>query len=171
MAFDQIQLFLYPPGWQQQSVPLEDFRRASGQPVRMVSSVRDPESSATLVSFEEVFRWFEQKGFRAQRRHSDYAELELPKSRDVRRAEIDVCLSAHNEELTNVCCRFLLHQDTPRRLNHWASLIRDLCAAFPLRISISDYDYAGADRFLSVLRTNRSWHHFATQFGWPDAFG
>jgi hypothetical protein len=170
MAFDQVSLFLFPPRWQRHSVADARMKHYSGEPVRIVSSVRAAESKGPSVRFDDLCRWFEAKSCEVVARSVDYAQFcsAAIESALGRRAEIDVSASAEGGEVTRLYCRFLLTREAPLRLERWEAFIQELCATFALRISVSDAESVGPEEFLTIVRRTDNWRCFADQFGWSE---
>src|SRR5262249_54094977 len=170
MAFAQLSLFFYPPRWQRYSVADARMKHYSGEPVRIVSAVRAEDSNERIVPLEDVCRWFEAKGFHVVTRSADYALFHSAavESTFGPRAEIDVSASAQDGEVTSLHCRFQLNRETPFRLERWEAFIQELCAVFSLRISVSDTQSVGPDKFLTVVRQTDNWRYFRDQYGWSE---
>jgi hypothetical protein len=86
-----------------------------------------------------------------------------------RRPEIDVSASAEDSEVTSLYCRFLLNREAPVHVERWDAFIQELCAAFTLRICVTDAKSVGPEEFVSVVRGTDAWHCFADQFGWSKS--
>jgi hypothetical protein len=168
MAFDQVSLFLFPPRWRRHSVADSQMRQFSGQPVWIVSAVRAEESKGSAVGFDALCRWFEAKGFEVVARSEKYANFHSAAIESAlgRRPEIDVSASAEGSEVTSLYCRFLLNREAPLHLERWEAFIQEVCAAFTMRICVTDAKSMGPEEFVSVIRQSDAWHCFAEQFGW-----
>jgi hypothetical protein len=172
MAFDQVSLFLYPPRWRRQSIADTTMvHYYSGEPVHMVSAVRDGEFDGPVVHFDEVCRWFEAKHFEVVNRSVEFGHFCSAKIESALglRPEITVSTSTVDLEVTELYCRFLLNRDAPFRLERWEAFIHELCREFKTRISISDTESVGPDEFVTVVRQTDQWRSFADQFGWTHA--
>jgi hypothetical protein len=171
MAFDQVSLFLYPPRWQRHSAPDELLKDYSGEPVRLVSAIPAEQSEGWPVQIGSLCRWFEAHSFGCVVCSAKYARFHSATIESALgcRPEIDASASAEEGEVTSLYCRFLLNRDAPLRLERWEAFIQELCAAFELRISVSDTESVGPEKFLSVVRGTAAWRFFAEQFGWLTA--
>jgi hypothetical protein len=170
MAFDQVSLFLYPPGWEQQSEATTALH-SSGRPVRIVSAARSASGVGRPVRVAELSGWLVPRRFAVVAEGptgARFASTARPSALG-RRAEIELIAGAACREVNCLYCRFLLTRDAPLRLEWWEALVRGLCEAFGLRIVAADGGAVGHDEFLAVLRRADNWRLFAGRFGWGDS--
>jgi hypothetical protein len=172
MAFDQVSLFLYPPGWRRHSVADTVMKHYSGEPVRIVSAVRAEGSEGAVVRFDDLRRWLEVKGFEtvnADPRHGYFCSDPVESALGRRAAEIVISTGTEADEVTSLYCRFQLNRDALLRAERWEAFMQELCEKFDLRIGVSDTESVGPEEFMAVLRRDESWCYFARHFGWPEA--
>jgi len=161
MGWQESRVTLLAPGWRQVVEISPRARTFGGIPVRITRAVREENGRAGEVPTEAVRRWLEQHGFVLREQGKGVCKLE--------RDDVLAELYDKDGELAELELTFTLSRDAPTRWEAWQAFVRELCAAWGLRLAdwAAGGKLVGPEELLRLLSQTVSWQDFQAHFGWP----
>jgi hypothetical protein len=155
VAINQASFFLFPPRYGP-SIELDhSVKTATGEPMRLVDSIL-VEPDANRVQTSALRKWFETRGFTELERFGGCCVMFRGKEVTFLGVQEEIVFSIplDEDEICELCIRFLLTEKTPTQWDAWEALIISLGDDFGFKLLGPDDYLTPCVDFFSLLTNN-----------------
>lgn len=169
MAVNQVSLFFYLPGWQQQLTPAHGLLTDEGTTVQLASPVRTAGAEGEPLAADAIKDWLRENGFTPVEWGGGRV-FERGQVRSIFGMEQDIIIHVNDEggEAASLYCRYTLPGRSPPPISDWATLTSSLCDRFGLRLGAEGTGPCSVQEFVAAVLANRNYQDFAASRGWAE---